>query len=601
MADSDKEETPALEGIRKDQENLLAEVQEIRESLFLQLDDPDYENLDCRELEDLETDLGALLKRGHRYKAKMLLEEAEAESKAEDSKQWKAFQLLVSQAKGTCRHLIATREVHGKIQTADRIISQLAKRRLENPHKDYSIPVRRISEKVTDLLETLEASTIPNDHLLRTRAMELEISLEDMEIVDMVLSTTEVKPSLKDKSEPPKMLAIAPPTFSGQQRDWQAFWTAFQDIHLCSKYSDTAKLAYLRQAQKDTPLYNQLCQSIANGDPYDKVVAGLKDQFDKPREVHKIYVENISKMQPVKPTRSSLMACATTLQSSIDGLARLKQVDANSVFTAMVEPLLPEKVKHQWEEETVSRKTVPSAEELIAFLRKRSSMPQYADKLPSITPAEKKPFKQQNRHKGSVHVASSSPAQPHSPPPEPRPSASSRNSGSKPRSQSFPPCRYTCPGCKEAHYAYACSMFKEKSASQRKDYVQQHSLCSNCLKPGHSQSECRSRYTCQVCEGKHNTMLHSSDQGNSTTTASGNVNAISATSSTSTFSKPKLMMTCEVVVTGPTGLSMPVRALLDSGADISSVTSKVANTLNLKHLKDTVAVATFGSSTEKIC
>ena len=46
---------------------------------------------------------------------------------------------------------------------------------------------------------------------------------------------------------------------------------------------------------------------------------------------------------------------------------------------------------------------------------------------------------------------------------------------------------------------------------------------------------------------------------------------------------------------------MPVRALLDSGADVSSVTSKVANHLNLKNLDATVAVATFGSTSEKIC
>ena len=132
--------------------------------------------------------------------------------------------------------------------------------------------------------------------------------------------------------------------------------------------------------------------------------------------------------------------------------------------------------------------------------------------------------------------------------------------------------------------------------------MQLHSLCSNCLKPGHSQADCRSRFTCQCCDGKHNTLLHSSDQGNSTAPpTSGTVNVTSAISSASSFNQPKLMMTCEVVATGPTGKSMPVRALLDSGADVSSVTSKVANHLNLKNLKDTVAVATFGSSNEKIC
>ena len=126
MTDSDKEEMPILEGTRKDQENLLAEVQEIKANLMIQLDDPAYENLDSRELEDLETELGALLKMGHRHKAKLSMEEADADTKAEDSKKWKSFQQLVNYSKGVCRRLIAIREVHGKIQTADNIITQLS-------------------------------------------------------------------------------------------------------------------------------------------------------------------------------------------------------------------------------------------------------------------------------------------------------------------------------------------------------------------------------------------------------------------------------------------------------------------------------------------
>ena len=50
MADSDKEEVPILDETRKEREELHDEVQEIRESLLRQLDDPAYENLDCDQL-----------------------------------------------------------------------------------------------------------------------------------------------------------------------------------------------------------------------------------------------------------------------------------------------------------------------------------------------------------------------------------------------------------------------------------------------------------------------------------------------------------------------------------------------------------------------
>ena len=592
MGDSDKEDI-SLDPIRRKQDILADEVQEIREELTTKLEDPDYDKLDCKWLEDTENRLDSYEKLGYRNKSKLTAQEPDAELKKEDIRQWKAFRELVNHSTEVCRKLIAMREVHGKVLTADRILTQLRDKKLENPHRDYSTSVKRISDKVTEISEILEASTIAADHKLRTRAMELEIALEDMEIVDSLLATPDVKTSHKDRPEPPKIQAIAPPTFSGRQRDWQAFWTSFKDIHQCYKYSDSAKLSYLRQAQKDVSLYNQLCQNVANGDSYLEVVADLKDQFDRPREDHRIYLENVVKMQPVRATRSSMMTCATTLQSSLDGLIRLKQLDAHSIFTTLVEPLLPDKVKDKWEEATVDSKTVPPVSDLIAFLRKRAALPQYADKIQTPAPAERKPHKQQKQ--GSVHVATAAPAKQPTQPASSSTKPSSSKSTTRPNSTTPYLCRYSCPLCPESHYAWACPIFKEKTQAQRKEHVQLHSLCKNCLKPGHSHTDCKSRYSCQTCSEKHNTLLHPAQP-----TTVGTINHISNSTTSNSLSKAKLTMTCQVLVTGPGGKSMPARALLDSGADVSSITNKVARHLNLKTLKDTVAVETFGDSTEQI-
>ena len=602
MSDSDKDDI-SLDPIRKRQDILADEVQEIREELAMKLEDPDYDKLDCKWLEDTENRLDSYEKLGYRNKSKLTAQEPDAGLKKEDIRQWKALRELVNHSTEVCRKLIAMREVHGKVLTADRVLAQLRDKKLENPHRDYSTSVKRISDKVTEISEILEASTIPSDHKLRTRAMELEIALEDMEIVDSLLATPDSKTSLKDRPEPPKIQAIAPPTFSGRQRDWQAFWTAFKDIHKCYKYSESAKLAYLRQAQKDVSLYNQLCQNVANGDSYSDVVAGLIDQFDRPREDHRIYLENVVKMQPVRATRSSLMSCATTLQSSLDGLIRLKQLDAHSIFTTLVEPLLPDKVKDKWEEATVDRKTVPPVSDLIAFLRKRAALPQYADKIQASVPAERKPHRQQRQ--GSVYVATAAPAPPVSQPAssitksyssKSTTSKSNTSNTSKPTSTTTTYlCRYSCPLCPESHYAWACSIFKEKTLAQKGDHVQQHSLCKNCLKPGHGHTECKSRYSCQTCSEKHNTLLHPAQP-----TSEGTINQLSINTTSNSLSKAKLLMTCQVVVTGPGGRSMLARALLDSAADVSSITTKVARQLHLKALQDTVAIGSFGNSTEQI-
>ena len=584
---------------RRELEEIVNEIQDIRDNLSNQEDDADYGVLDAGELEGLEKDLESLLARGAALKSRLLVEETDEARRSDDSKQWKNLQRLVKTSKVLCRRLIATREVFGKIQTVDRILTQLNDRRIEHPLKDYSVPTKRISDKVTEILETLENSTLASDHRLRTRAMELEISLEDMEIVDIILSPVDSKTEIKPKIEPPKMQAIAPPTFSGQQRDWQAFWAAFRDIHECPKYSNTAKLCYLKQAQKDISLYQQLCENISHGDSYDDVISGLQDQFDRPREDHRIYLENVTKMAPIKATRASLMACATSLQSSINGMNRLKQTDITSIFTTLVEPLLPEKIKSQWEEVTAEMKTVPPIDKLISFLRKRAAMPQYADKTSFQCTAERRPPRPQSKQKGSVHVATAAPAQPtQSSSHSTQPQSTSKSNTTKFRASSFfPPCRYTCPLCQERHYAWGCTTFKEKTLAQKKEHVERHSLCRNCLKPGHSQGDCKSRFSCQTCDERHNTLLH--PVSNNQTSAS--VHHISDNLPKNHCNQAKLLMTSEVLVTGPTGKSMPVRALLDSGADISSITSKVANHLNLKPLGNPVAVTTFGGDTETIC
>ena len=593
------EDESHLVAVRREQEVIRRDAQATKDKLLEMLDDPAYESLDARRLKSMECKLDTLLLHGSKTRSKLIAEEVDGDLMNEESKSWDTLEQLVGYSGELCSRLMATRDVHARIQTADRILSQLKTRRMDCPDKDYSIPVKKISERVAEILEALDNSSLPSDHKLRTRALELEISVEDMEIVDVILASGDSKTTIKPKIEPPKMQAIAPPTFSGLQRDWQAFWTAFRDIHECPKYSNTAKLCYLRQAQKDLSLHQQLCENVSHGDSYDDVVAGLLDQFDRPREDHKIYLENITKMEPVKATRASLMACATSLQSSINGMTRLGQMDIQSIFTTLVEPLLPEKVKAQWEEATVEIKKVPAADKLITFLRKRAAMPQYADKVPSHVPAEKKPYKpQQNRQRGSVHVATNAPVQ--SPPKsaESKPTSykeptSTQPTWSRPKT-SYPPCKYSCPLCKESHYAWACSVFKGKTLAQRKEHVQTHTLCQNCLKPGHTQTECNSRFTCQTCAGKHNTLIHS---GNPAPTSTGTVNQVT----TNLKKQAKLLMTCEVMITGPTGKSMPVRALLDSGADTCSITTKVAKHLNLKHLKENVAISSFASNTEMIC
>ena len=60
-------------------------------------------------------------------------------------------------------------------------------------------------------------------------------------------------------------------------------------------------------------------------------------------------------------------------------------------------------------------------------------------------------------------------------------------------------------------------------------------------------------------------------------------------------------MTCEAEATGPSGKKMRVRAMLDPGAAVSSVSTRVANMLNLKPLETTLNIETFNSQEGQLC
>ena len=136
-----------------------------------------------------------------------------------------------------------------------------------------------------------------------------------------------------------------------------------------------------------------------------------------------------------------------------------------------------------------------------------------------------------------MHVTSSQPSQTPSQQmeqPAPKTASSGKNHYNR-KPMSYGPCKYTCPECGGNHYASGCDLFKEKTLSQKKEFVQAHSLCYRCLKPGHSVNDCRNRYNCKHCDGRHHVLLHSEERSGSTPASSGAVLAVGASGSTHSF------------------------------------------------------------------
>ena len=246
---------------------------------------------------------------------------------------------------------------------------------------------------------------------------------------------------------------------------------------------------------------------------------------------------------------------------------------------------------------------VPDVFDLVKFIRKKAVITGKEQKhTPTQKPEQKKGGKHQpSKQRGSVHVANPQQQPPPYQAPQPAPVQSApppqRGRGAQQRQRSaYPQCRYVCPLCGDNHYAFACSKFESFTVAQRKEHVRVNSLCCNCLKAGHSAANCRSEYSCRRCSGRHNTLLHVDTPTPAAQPTQGTANVVAP--AVAPPLKSSLIMTSKVLLTGPTGKTMVVRVLLDSGSCLSIISTKAMKTLALPKLDTSVIISGIESAAD---
>lgn len=65
-----------------------------------------------------------------------------------------------------------------------------------------------------------------------------------------------------------------------------------------------------------------------------------------------------------------------------------------------------------------------------------------------------------------------------------------------------------CTVCSGGHAVHQCSRFKKLNSSSRRDLVRKNNLCFNCLYSTHSVAECKTKSSCNLCNNRHHTLIH---------------------------------------------------------------------------------------------
>ena len=196
----------------------------------------------------------------------------------------------------------------------------------------------------------------------------------------------------------------------------------------------------------------------------------------------------------------------------------------------------------------------------------------------------------------------------------------------EPRHQSHAASMTCSEICDVEHKLHACPEFKKMSTSQKYDLVKKKPACFNCLQTGHSVSECGSKFSCRECKAKHHTLLHRpkpattlhdgsnktiarvSTSANTTIQSAGSAGQQADTSvltghcGSGSPNAGALLPTAMVPIHNKSGETVHLRALLDSGSQVSFITEAKAKALRLKVQKTPSTIITLGaSSSQKTC
>lgn len=170
-----------------------------------------------------------------------------------------------------------------------------------------------------------------------------------------------------------------------------------------------------------------------------------------------------------------------------------------------------------------------------------------------------------------------------------------------------------CLYCNELHYLFKCQKFLKLDPKERSNYIRNKKLCVNCFGL-HKLDECRSKYSCKICNKKHHYLLHygrevKANVAKTTDTTKNdeierNISSASANIVSNVAANSfGMLATAMVTVRAKTGEPILLKALVCQGSQSSFISENAFQTLNLNRQKIHANVSGIGEnlSTSKFC
>lgn len=414
--------------------------------------------------------------------------------------------------------------------------------------------------------------------------------------------TPEPSPAFDLRSLTKSLPQIQLPKFSGKSSDWSHFRDMFLSLIHNQSIPGVVKLTYLRSYLSSEAL--DVIRNIPITEQnYDTAWSTLKLFYENER---RLVNNHLSELFTVKPMAAEtycevkrLLNETFTPLNALRALGRPTDYWSDMIVFMLVRNM-DCNTRRDWEKSLGKHLKTPTLERIKSFLEAQALMFESVERTgkPNVLspPTTSKKVSSATTALASVDV----------------PKISQKK---KPKPVN------KCNLCNEDHTLSRCPKLKEKSPFERKAVILQKRLCLNCFGPHHVK-DCGSKFTCYHCPERHHTLLHvPGREGNPGVSSTPKPSAPATTDFSATpphgpsSSAPLsvsatpffngatshvdhrstvLLGTARVVVEGPDGKKIEVRALIDNCSQPSFISQGLRERLSLTCASTNATVSAVG-------
>ena len=289
-------------------------------------------------------------------------------------------------------------------------------------------------------------------------------------------------------------------SYDGNPLQWHEWFGQFRSAVDSAPLSADVKLTYLK-----TLVTGKAKTAIANfaycGSMYQEALRTLERKFGQPQAVVGAYLEKLSNYPAVKMHSSdsivSYASVITSLVSVFQSLSYEADLKSASLLNLAVSKL-PPNMKEGWSLHTVKRNLLrPTLLDFNTWLQEKAEAHERMRTISKNASAEEQPSVGSKKTTSKVFA-----------------STTERRKTTKVSTSQEPRKSVICLVCKANHPLWRCTVFKEKTPTQRAKLVAENQLCFSCFQANHSFRNCPQPRKCTKdgCNSSHNTLLHGAER-----------------------------------------------------------------------------------------